>query len=233
MSETDPGYSEQYAGNVGARRATVGTPTERESINVPPTRPGAAENARRVEEERTAHETFAPEPITPDERAQALEREWAEAESPRHHHSGARHTPGTAGGTGHQEESKVREEIKETRRELGETVGALAAKADVKARAAHVAETAKDRAADMAETAKGRAAHVAETAKDRAADMAGSVKEKASEVAGKVREGTPHQVKDAAGRARKRPMLLVAAAGAVTAFVVRRMMLRRHRRPHK
>jgi len=211
MSETDPGYSEQYAGNVGARRATVGTPTERESINVPPTRPGAAENARRVEEERTAHETFAPEPITPDERAQALEREWAEAESPRHHHSGARHTPGTAGGTGHQEESKVREEIKETRRELGETVGALAAKADVKARAAHVAETAKDRAADMA----------------------GSVKEKASEVAGKVREGTPHQVKDAAGRARKRPMLLVAAAGAVTAFVVRRMMLRRHRRPHK
>ncbi|MEV4009178.1 DUF3618 domain-containing protein [Nonomuraea angiospora] len=200
----------------------MGTPTERESINVPPTRPGAAENARRVEEERTAHETFAPEPITPDERAQALEREWAEAESPRHHHSGARHTPGTAGGTGHQEESKVREEIKETRRELGETVGALAAKADVKARAAHVAETAK-----------GRAAHVAETAKDRAADMAGSVKEKASEVAGKVREGTPHQVKDAAGRARKRPMLLVAAAGAVTAFVVRRMMLRRHRRPHK
>ncbi|MBB5784644.1 DUF3618 domain-containing protein [Nonomuraea jabiensis] len=212
MSETDPGYSEQYAGNVGARRATVGTPTERESINVPPTRPGAAENARRVEEERTAHETFAPEPIIPDERAQALEREWAEAESPRHHHhSGARHTPGTAGGTGHQEESNVRKEIQETRRELGETVGALAAKADVKARAAHVAETAKDRAADVA----------------------GSVKEKATEMAGKVREGTPHQVKDAAGQARKRPMLLVAAAGAVTAFVVRRMMQRRHRRPHK
>ncbi|MEV4573990.1 DUF3618 domain-containing protein [Nonomuraea jabiensis] len=211
MSETDPGYSEQYAGNVGARRATVGTPTERESINVPPTRPGAAENARRVEEERTAHETFAPEPIIPDERAQALEREWAEAESPRHHHSGARHTPRTAGGTGHQEESNVRKEIQETRRELGETVGALAAKADVKARAAHVAETAKDRAADVA----------------------GSVKEKATEMAGKVREGTPHQVKDAAGQARKRPMLLVAAAGAVTAFVVRRMMQRRHRRPHK
>jgi hypothetical protein len=220
MSETDPGYSEQHAGNVGARRATVGTPTERESINVPPTRPGAAENARRVEEERTAHETFAPEPIIPDERAQALEREWTEAESPRRHHhsghhsghpSGARHTPGTAGGTGHQEESNVRKEIQETRRELGETVGALAAKADVKARAAHVAETAKDRAADMA----------------------GSVKEKASEVADKVRESTPPQVKDAAGRARKRPMLLVAAAGAVTAFVVRRMMLRRHRRPRR
>ncbi|MFF4620987.1 DUF3618 domain-containing protein [Nonomuraea jabiensis] len=212
MSETDPGYSEQYAGNVGARRATVGTPTERESINVPPTRPGAAENARRVEEERTAHETFAPEPVIPDERTQALEREWAEAESPRHHHhSRTQHAPGTARGTGHQEESNVRKEIEETRRELGETVGALAAKADVKARAAHVAETAKDRAAGMA----------------------GSVKEKATEVAGKVREGTPHQVKDAAGQARKRPMLLVAAAGAVTAFVVRRMMQRRHRRPHR
>ncbi|WP_431912050.1 DUF3618 domain-containing protein [Nonomuraea jabiensis] len=212
MSETDPGYSEQYAGNVGARRATVGTPTERESINVPPTRPGAAENARRVEEERTAHETFAPEPVIPDERAQALEREWAEAESPRHHHhSRTQHTPGTTRGTGQQEESKVRKEIEETRKELGETVGALAAKADVKARATHVAETAKDRAAGMA----------------------GSVKEKATEVAGKVRESTPHQVKDAAGQARKRPMLLVAVAGAVTAFVVRRMMLRRHRRPRK
>ncbi|MBE1585532.1 DUF3618 domain-containing protein [Nonomuraea angiospora] len=218
MSETDPGYSEQYAGNVGARRATVGTPTERESINVPPTRPGAAENARRVEEERTAHETFAPEPVIPDERAQALESEWAQAESPRHHsahhsahHSSTHHTPRTAPGTGHHEESNVRKEIEETRRELGETVGALAAKADVKARAAHVAETAKDRAAGMA----------------------GSVKEMATEVAGKVREGTPHQVKDAAGQARKRPMLLVAAAGAVLAFVVRRMMMRRNRRPRR
>ncbi|MFI6732676.1 DUF3618 domain-containing protein [Nonomuraea sp. NPDC050451] len=221
MSETDPGYSEQHAGNVGARRATVGTPTERESINVPPTRPGAAENARRAEEERTEHETFLPEPPVPDDHTAAVEREWAEAESPRHHHSGhhssthhssgSHHSSGTAQGVRHEEGGDVRKEIEETRRELGDTVGALAAKADVKARAAHVAETAKDRAAGMA----------------------GSVKDKASEVADKVREGTPHQVKDAAGRARKRPMLLVAAAGAVTAFVVRRMMLRRHRRPHR
>ncbi|MFG6191542.1 DUF3618 domain-containing protein [Nonomuraea sp. JJY05] len=233
MSETDPGYSEQHAGNVGARRATVGTPTERESINVPPTRPGAAENARRAEEKRTEHEIFLPEPPVPDDHIAAVEREWAESESPHHkvhdsdhhhsdhhqsdHHSSShhsaetRHSSGTGQGVHHEEGGDVRKEIEETRRELGETVGALAAKADVKARAAHVAETAKDRAADMA----------------------GSVMDKASEVADKVREGTPHQVKDAAGRARKRPVLLVAVAGAVTAFVVRRMMLRRHRRPHR
>ncbi|MFI7131830.1 DUF3618 domain-containing protein [Nonomuraea sp. NPDC050153] len=210
MSETDPGHREQHAGDVGARRAMVGTPTERESINVPPTRPGAAENARRVEEERMAHETFPPEAPFDKERTEALEREWAEAESPRHHRGGTRRTQRA---TVHREEADVRKEIEETRRELGDTVSALAAKTDVKARAAHAAEAAKDRAAGMA------------------AGMAGSVKEKASEVAGKVREGTPHQVKDAAGRVRKGPVLLVAAASAVTAFVVRRMMLRRHRRP--
>ncbi|MET7329103.1 DUF3618 domain-containing protein [Nonomuraea sp. NPDC005650] len=221
MSETDPGHPGQHAGDVGARRAMVGTPTERESINVPPTRPGAAENARRVEEERMAHETFPPEAPFDKEQTEALEREWAEAESPRHHRGGTRQAHGTTGrGTKHREEGDVRKEIEETRRELGDTVSALAAKTDVKARAAHAAEAAKDRAAGMAGSAR-----------DRAAGMAGSVKEKASEMAGKVREGTPHQVKDAAGQVRKGPVLLVAAAGAVTAFVIRRMMLRRHRRP--
>ncbi|GAA3098177.1 hypothetical protein [Nonomuraea salmonea] len=61
MSETDPGYSGQHAGDVGARRATVGTPTDRESMNVPQTRPGAAENAHEAELKREGHETFIPE----------------------------------------------------------------------------------------------------------------------------------------------------------------------------
>jgi hypothetical protein len=195
MSETDPGYSEQHAGDVGARRATVGTPTERESINVPPTRPGAAENAREAEVARQEHETFIPEAPIPDERSEAVEHLRTEEESMR----------GAHGEDDEEDEDDVRKNIEETRREMGETVSQLAAKADVKGRAGHAAEVAKDRAADAAETVRG----------------------KASEVAGKVRDHTPDQVKDAAAGAKKRPVVLIAAIGAVTAFVLRRMMRRR------
>ncbi|NJP89053.1 DUF3618 domain-containing protein [Nonomuraea sp. FMUSA5-5] len=220
MSETDPGYSQQHAGDVGAHRATVGTPTERESINVPPTRPEAADNARRAEAARQEHETFIPEAPIQDERSEAVEHLRTEEES-----------LGSGAGRGNDEEEEdeddVRKDIQETRREMGETVSQLAAKADVKARAGHAAEVAKDRAGHAAEVAKDRAGHAAEVAKDRAADAAELVKGKASEVAGKVRESTPDQVKDAAAEARKRPVLLIAVVGAVAAFAVRRMMRRR------
>ncbi|MFF0860827.1 DUF3618 domain-containing protein [Nonomuraea sp. NPDC003560] len=206
MSETDPGYSEQHAGDVGARRATVGTPTERESINVPPTRPGAAENAKRAELARQEHETFIPETPVPDDRTEAVESRAVEEES-----------LGGGGGRGEddEEEEDVRKSIKETRNELGDTVSALAHKADLKGRAAEAAGTAKGKVAEMTGVAKGKAAEVTGTAKG----MAG-------EVAGKVREATPHQVKDAATGARKRPVLLLAAAAAVTALVVRRLRKR-------
>jgi hypothetical protein len=215
MSETDPGYSDQHAGNVGAHRATVGTPTERESINVPPTREGAAENARQAEVAREGHETFVPEAPVQDERTEAVENLRPEEESLRGTRTGDRTRDDQTGTrTGTRRESRksrrrgergedddeggdVRRDIEETRRELGETVSALAAKTDVKARAGHAAEVARSRAAGAAETVKG----------------------KASQVAGKVRGAAPEQVK-----ARKRPMLLVMAAGAVTALVVRRMM---------
>ncbi|MEO3869341.1 DUF3618 domain-containing protein [Nonomuraea sp. B12E4] len=230
MSETDPGRSEQQAGDVGARRATVGTPTERESINVPPTRPGAAENARRAEDARRGHETFLPEAPVPDERAEAAESSRSEKET-------------VAGASGSREEDEeeddVRKDIKETRRELGETISALAAKTDVKARASHAAEAARDRASHAAEAArdrashaaeaaKGKASHAVESARGRAGHAAGTVKGKASEIGGKVREGASHQLKDAS-RAKKRSMLLVAIAGAVVAFVARRLMGRRHK----
>ncbi|MEV1177530.1 DUF3618 domain-containing protein [Nonomuraea sp. NPDC049784] len=170
MSETDPGYSEQHAGDVGARRARVGTPTERESVNVPPTRPGAAENAQHAEEERAAHETFVPEPPVRDERAEAAENQRAEEEtvptprgtqhdpaSPLH---GVRHQSASTGRwTRHQED--VRKDIEETRRQLGDTVSALAAKADVKSRASHAAGAARERAAGMAGSVKGKASEVA------------------------------------------------------------------------
>lgn len=66
MSETNPGYSDdQHAGEVGSRRATIGTATDPESVNVPPTRPGAAENAYEAEARRTPHETFVPDTLIP------------------------------------------------------------------------------------------------------------------------------------------------------------------------
>ncbi|MER6509986.1 DUF3618 domain-containing protein [Nonomuraea sp. NPDC001636] len=208
MSETDPGYSEQHAGDVGARRATVGTPTERESINVPPTRPGAAENAKWAERARQEHETFIPETPLPDDRTEAVESRAAEEESLGGGGTGGR-------GEDDEEEDDVRKSIKETRNELGDTVSALAHKADLKARATEAAGTAKGKVAEMTGVAKGKAAEVTGTAKG----MAG-------EVAGKVREATPHQVKDAATGARRRPVLLLAAAAAVTALVVRRLRKR-------
>ncbi|MEU0568009.1 DUF3618 domain-containing protein [Nonomuraea sp. NPDC005983] len=61
MSETDPGYTHAHAGEVGARRATVGDPTDHESINVPLTRAGASENAHQAEAYRMAHAVFDPE----------------------------------------------------------------------------------------------------------------------------------------------------------------------------
>ncbi|MER6948589.1 hypothetical protein ABT294_31675 [Nonomuraea sp. NPDC000554] len=61
MSETDSGYTHTHAGEVGARRVTVGDPTDHESINVPLTRPGASENAHLAEEHRMAHAVFDPE----------------------------------------------------------------------------------------------------------------------------------------------------------------------------
>ncbi|MEV5889230.1 DUF3618 domain-containing protein [Nonomuraea fuscirosea] len=240
MSETDPGYSEQHAGNVGARRATVGTPTEHESINVPPTRPGAAENAHRAEMARQEHETFIPETPIPDERSEAAGSHRTEEES----------MGGARGEDDDQEdEDDVRRDIEKTRQELGETVSALAAKTDVKGRAGHAAEVAKDRAGHAAELAKDKAGHAAELAKDkaghaaelakdkaghaaelardRAAGAADAVRDKAADVAEKVKTSTPDQVKDVAAEARKRPVVLVALAGVVFAFVVRRMMRRR------
>ncbi|MGP3958743.1 DUF3618 domain-containing protein [Nonomuraea sp. 3N208] len=203
MSETDPGYdSEHHAGDVGARRARVGTPTERESINVPPTRPGAAENAQRAEAAREEHETFIPETPIRDERSEATESLRTEEESLQRTH----------GDPDEEEEGDVRKDIKETRQELGDTVGALAGKADLKGRASSAAETAKDKAADAAETVKTKAADAAETVKTTAADAAETVKTTAA---------------DAAEGAKKRPVLLIAAAGAVAAFVVRRIMRRR------
>ncbi|MEV0197744.1 DUF3618 domain-containing protein [Nonomuraea sp. NPDC050691] len=264
MSETDPGYSEQHAGNVGAHRTTVGMPTDEESINVPQTREGAAENALKAEADRAEHETFDPEPLVRDERTAAVEEREGEARSqgPQQVTAEARHGTGPGASTaadttpaaGHarearparhgqggedDEEDQLRKRIEETRGQLGHTVAELAHKADVKQRAGEMAGSAKVKAGEMAGTVTHKAGEVADTVTHKAGEVADTVTHKAGEMAGtvtdKVREVTPEQVKDmadkAAQQARRRPALLVlAAAGTVAVFVLRRAMRRTRRR---
>ncbi|MFG1943138.1 DUF3618 domain-containing protein [Nonomuraea sp. NPDC048826] len=277
MSETNPGYSDDLpAGEVGSRRATVGTPTDPESINVPPTRPGAAENAHEAEARREAHETFVPEAPEPDDRTDAVRSRSVEEESLSGTSGGGTSgTGGTSAGTGRSpenttpyqtgaattgmpvtghpghrrepdggedEEEQVRASIRETRRELGETVSALAHKADVKSRAADAAVAAKERAGTMAAsatakaraaasemtgTAKAKASEMTGTAKAKASEMTGTAKAKASEMTGTAGELRAKAYEAAPGQGAKRPVMLVAVAGAVVAVLVRRARRRR------
>jgi hypothetical protein len=213
MSETDPrdqGYSEQHAGDVGSRRATVGTQTDRESVNVPPTRPGAAENALKAEAARQEHETFIPESPVPDDRTEAVEARRGEESSVQAASDETARTESAdgVGETGEEEDDDVRKSIKDTRNELGDTVAALADKADVKGRASDAADAAKDKAAEVADIAKAKASQAAEVAADK----------------------VPDQVKDAADKvsteAKKRPVLFIAAAGAAAIFILRRLTRR-------
>ncbi|WP_431900465.1 hypothetical protein [Nonomuraea sp. bgisy101] len=198
MTETDPGFSEAHAGDVGARRATVGTPTDHESINVPPTRAGAAENAEAAAEARTPHEEFVPEPPIPDEKAEAeaAARARKERDDQDTRTTGAGRPGGTGSRTAGGAEDDMGKDMTETRRERGGTVEAMVNKADVKGRAS---------------------------------GMAGAAKDKVAAVADKV----PDQVRDAAGKvsaeAKRRPRLMIAAAGALALLVARRL-LRRGRR---
>ncbi|GAA4210540.1 DUF3618 domain-containing protein [Microbispora amethystogenes] len=102
---------------------------------------------------------------------------------------------------GHDEISEVRRDIERTRDDLGDTIEALAAKADIKGRA-------QERV------------HATMTA----------ARARATGVAGRVREAAPPHMREAAGRAgeqvRNRPDLL-AAAGAVAAAGGAVLLLRR------
>ncbi|MFF5228228.1 DUF3618 domain-containing protein [Dactylosporangium sp. NPDC000521] len=105
------------------------------------------------------------------------------------------------------EQQLLREQIARTRAELGNTVEALAAKADVKARA-------KDAAAQAAERAKGAAADAAGRAKGAAAGAARSL------------AGT---VSDKTVVVRRRPLPLAAIGAALVAVLVVLAVRRRAR----
>jgi cell division septum initiation protein DivIVA len=84
----------------------------------------------------------------------------------------------------------LREEIQQTRKDLGDTVEALAAKADVRART-------REKAADVKAQAKDKAAETA----DRVQAKASELKEQAAAVAQKVTEATPEPARQAAAQA--------------------------------
>ncbi|WP_432863967.1 DUF3618 domain-containing protein [Microbispora rosea] len=105
------------------------------------------------------------------------------------------------GKKGHDEIAEVRQEIERTRDHLGDTIEALAAKADVKARA-------QERVHATTAAARARVAGVT----------------------GRVREATPQPLRGAAGRvgeeAKRRPGLIAAAGAAGTALLLLRRITR-------
>jgi hypothetical protein len=114
------------------------------------------------------------------------------------------------------EAERLKEQIEETRAELGDTVAALAHKTDVKAQAREKVEDTKARAKEKVDDVKDRAAAVKDT------------------VTETVQERTPEPVQvrtqQAADTARenRKPIAIAAAVGA--ALVVVRRLLRRRRR---
>jgi hypothetical protein len=116
----------------------------------------------------------------------------------------------------------LREEILRTRKELGDTVEALAAKADVGARA-------KEKAAEVAERARQKASEVADAARTGVA----GIKEQAAARAGAARDAVadtpPQAIGQVAGVAKtwRGPLLLVAAAVAMLAGWLRWQRSRR------
>jgi cell division septum initiation protein DivIVA len=100
---------------------------------------------------------------------------------------------------------QLRAEIARTRAALGETVEALAAKADVKARVRHAADDATARARARAEALAGRT-------RTRAATVAGRTRTGAAALAGRVRARADHAAAAVTQRAG-------ATAGTVTSTV--------------
>jgi hypothetical protein len=118
----------------------------------------------------------------------------------------------------------LREEIAHTRAELGETVQALAAKADVKARAKDQVEQTKQRV-------KAQASEAGSKARDAA--LAASTKVRAAaEQAGDRARTTVAQVQesDTADQVRRQPVPLVAILAGVAAVVGVILVIRGRRR---
>jgi hypothetical protein len=115
----------------------------------------------------------------------------------------------------------LKEQIEQTREQLGETVEQLAAKADVKARAQETATDLRQRAKDMTSQVRRQAVTAGETGRARV-----------SEAAAPLWDATPNSVKQAvskgtAGARQYRKQLAIVAAMLVAGAVVVRWWARR------
>ncbi len=154
-----------------------------------------------------------------------------------------------AAGSRTPEEEALAGEIERTREQLGETVEALAAKADVKGRArrrgAEVtgnlrgrARAAKDKvteqAGELRDEAAAKAAQAKNAAQGAGAPVAGQVASRAAAAGRAVRDITPAPVQRSAGRAvvivRGHRGKAAAAALAATALILAWLAARRRRR---
>ena len=109
----------------------------------------------------------------------------------------------------------LRAEIRQTRADLGETVQALAARADVKARAREQVELTKERVRAQAVEAGDRVRAVA-------AQATASVRGTAAQASGKVRETDPRELAhDAGERVRRNPVpVALALAGLAVVGII-------------
>ncbi len=129
--------------------------------------------------------------------------------SPSHGRSGSRRN-------GHKPTlDELRAQVEDTRWELGRTVEALAAKADVKERARQTAAETRTHVAEKSGQAKGQLAHMASTA--------------GGKLRGKAPEAVDDHAHQAAEKARRNPAVPLLAGAAVAVAL---LMLARHKRRH-
>jgi cobalamin biosynthesis Mg chelatase CobN len=129
----------------------------------------------------------------------------------------------------------LRAEIKQTRAELGETVQALAAKADVKARAKESVEQTKAKvraqAAEATEKVTGAVKDAAHTASEKVRGAAAGARGTAAQATDRVKEsGALDTAQDAGVRLRRNPIPFAAVLVGVVAAVGVILIVRGRRR---
>ncbi|MFF3911614.1 DUF3618 domain-containing protein [Streptomyces sp. NPDC001848] len=130
---------------------------------------------------------------------------------------------------------ELRVQLEHSRKELGQTVEALVARTDVRARAQEKAAEVKEQAVVKAGELKAKAVGVAhqvqdrlpDTVVDKAARAVGEARAQASQAGRVWEEKAPEPLRRKAARGAraardKRTVLLVAGAGAVTLWLARR-----------
>jgi cobalamin biosynthesis Mg chelatase CobN len=138
-------------------------------------------------------------------------------------------------GEGKPDVDALRDDIKQTRADLGETVQALAAKADVKARAKdsveHTKQKVKAQAAQATDKVREVAVHAGDVVRGSAVHAGDKVRGTAVQATGKVREsGTLEKAHDAGQRVRRNPVPLAAVVAAGAAIVIVLLIIRGRRR---